>query len=115
MPGMARLPNSERAILDIRKIEDYCLNPEHPRGRHKARRFRELLGVTRSDASWLRDTLLAAAREREAIELATDAYGSRWRVDMPVARHGRTVVVRTAWIIRTGQDAPRFLTCWVLE
>lgn len=26
---MARLPNSERAILDIRKIEDYCLNPEH--------------------------------------------------------------------------------------
>jgi hypothetical protein len=36
---MARLPNSERAILDIRKIEDYCLNPEHPRGRHKARLF----------------------------------------------------------------------------
>jgi hypothetical protein len=43
---MAHLPNSELAILDIRKIEDYCLNPLHPRGRHKAHLFRELLGIT---------------------------------------------------------------------
>jgi hypothetical protein len=24
------LPHSEQAILDIRKIEGYCLNPSHP-------------------------------------------------------------------------------------
>jgi hypothetical protein len=23
--------------IDIRKLEDYCLDPSHPRGRHKAR------------------------------------------------------------------------------
>jgi hypothetical protein len=74
-----------------------------------------LLGATRSDAAWLRDSLLEAVQESEATELATDAYGSRWRVDVPIARHGRAIVVRTAWIIRTGQAAPRFLTCWVLE
>jgi hypothetical protein len=33
----SRLPNGEQAILDIRKIEGYCLCRSHPRGRHKAR------------------------------------------------------------------------------
>src|ERR1700704_3478961 len=37
------LPHSEQAILDIRKVEGYCLNPSHPRGRHKTRVFREAL------------------------------------------------------------------------
>jgi hypothetical protein len=111
---MARLPNSARAILDIRKIEDYCLNPQHPRGRHKARLFRELLGVVRADAPWLRDALLDAVRNGEAIELAADGFGRRWRADMPVSRHGKSVVVRSVWMIRTGEVAPRFVTCWVL-
>src|SRR5450631_733799 len=62
-----RLPHDDQAILDMRKIEDYCLNPPHPRGRHKARVFREALDLQRSDASWLRDALLEAARSVEAI------------------------------------------------
>jgi Domain of unknown function (DUF4926) len=36
------LPNGDRAILDIRKLEDYCLSPSHPRGRHNTRVFRRL-------------------------------------------------------------------------
>lgn len=62
-----RLPNGGQAILDMRKIEDYCLAPSHPRGRHKARVFREALGLQRSDASWLRDALLEAAQSDEAL------------------------------------------------
>jgi hypothetical protein len=112
---MARLPNSKQAILEIRKIEDYCLSLDHPRGRHKARLFRELLGVTQADASWLRDVLLDGAHNGEAAELAADAFGGRWRVDVPVSRQGKRVMVRTAWIVRTGEDAPRFVTCWVLR
>ncbi len=47
---MVHVPNANRAILDLRKIEDYCLSPAHPRGRHKARVFREALGLSRTDA-----------------------------------------------------------------
>ena len=112
---MARLPNCDRAILDIRKIEDYCLNPAHPRGRHKARLFRECLGITRSDSAWLRDVLMDAVRFNDAVEVATDAFGKRWRVDAPVSRHGNRIVIRTVWIVRTGEDAPRFVTCWALR
>jgi hypothetical protein len=109
-----RLPNGDRAVLDIRKIEDYCLNPMHPRGRHKARVFREALEVRRSDAAWLRDVLLEAARDGGASHLATDTWGSHWRVDTAIARHGKSAVVRTIWIVRTGESVPRFVTCWVL-
>jgi hypothetical protein len=111
---MTRLPNSKLAILDVRKIEGYCLNPAHPRGRHKARVFRDALGIVRSDAEWLRRTLLGSLHDREATELVGNAFGSHWRVDVRIARHGKAIVVRTVWIVRTGEQVPRFVTCWVL-
>jgi hypothetical protein len=111
---MASLPNAELAILDIRKLEDYCLSPEHPRGRHKARVFRDALGIGPDGAQWLRDELLTAVLTGEAIEVNRDDFGARWRVDVPVARQSRQVVIRTIWMVRTGEAVPRFLTCWIL-
>jgi hypothetical protein len=109
-----RLPYSGEAILDIRKIEDYCLNPSHPRGRHKARVFRDALELQRSDAAWLRDAILEAVRSTEPSQGMTDAWGTYWQLDATIGRQGRTAVVRTIWIVRTGESAPRFITCWVL-
>lgn len=111
---MAQIPNASRAVIDIRKIEDYCLSPSHPRGRHKARVFRQTLGLGHEDATWLRDALFRGLSEADAVELESDAFGTRWRVDVSVARQGRVAVVRTVWIVRIGETAPRFLTCWVL-
>jgi len=108
------LPHGVEVILDIRKIEDYCLNPSHPRGRHKARVFRDSLDLQRSDASWLRDALLEAVRSGEAFEDGEDAWGRYWHVDAIIRRQGKSAVVRTIWIIRTGERVPRFVTCWVL-
>jgi hypothetical protein len=108
------LPCGNEAILDIRKIEDYCLNSSHPRGRHKARVFREALGLLRSDTAWLRDVLLEAARFGEASPIAVNPWGTHWRLDATVRRQGRGAVVRTIWIVRTGESVPRFVTCWVL-
>ena|ERR1700730_3249760 len=109
-----RLPHSDRAILDVRKLKDYCLSPSHPRGRHKARVFREALDLQRSDAAWLRDALLEAACSGEAAHLATDTWGNHWRLDVTIGRHGKNAVVRTIWIVRAGENVPRFVTCWVL-
>jgi hypothetical protein len=67
-----RLPNADHAVLDIRKLEDYCLSPRHPRGRHKARVFREALNIQRDDAAWLKDRLLEAARHITASQLGSD-------------------------------------------
>jgi hypothetical protein len=39
-----KLPNAAQALVDLAKLRDYCLNPAHPRGRHKARVFATALG-----------------------------------------------------------------------
>jgi hypothetical protein len=109
-----RLAEAWSAVLDIRKLEDYCLDPSHPRGRHKARVFRQALGLGRDDAAWLREVLLRGVQDGWATGLGSDKYGSGWSVDVPVGRQGRTGVVRTVWIVRAGETFPRFVTCWVL-
>ena len=101
---VTRLPNSDHATLDISKIQDYFLNPSHPRGRHKARVFREALDLQRSDAAWLRGALLEAARTGEASEVAVDTWGAHWRLDATIRRHDRDVVVRTIWIVRPEEN-----------
>jgi hypothetical protein len=71
-----RLPHSDEAVLDIRKLEDYCLSPSHPRGRHEARVFREALDLQRSDAAWLQEALREAARSGDAAQVAADTCGT---------------------------------------
>ena len=110
-----QLPNGILAVVDTRKIEDYCLNLHHPRGRHKARAFKEVLGLARDDATWLRNALLNAAETAEAVPLTCDVWGERWRVDVQMTRQQRTVMVRSIWIIRTGEYHPRFVSAWVLR
>ena len=56
--GEMKLPGVERAVADIAKLRDYCLNPSHPRGRHKARMFAAVLGLEQADAEFLREELL---------------------------------------------------------
>src|SRR5258708_32607430 len=107
-----RLPHGDEAILDIRKIADYCLSPSHPHGRHKARVFREALNLERGDAAWLRNALLAAARSTEASLIGEDAWGARWRFDAAIGRHDKSAMVRSIWIVRTGESRPMFVTCW---
>jgi hypothetical protein len=109
-----RLPNGERTELDVRKLTDYCLSPNHPRGRHKARVFRDALRLEQGDAQELRMLLLRAARDDDAVRLVRDAWGERWQIDVAIARQNQRAVVRTIWIMRNGEEVPRFVTCWVL-
>ncbi len=57
------VPNSEKAVVDVRKLTDYCLNPEHEIGKHKARVFESALDLTVEDAEELRETLLVAVKK----------------------------------------------------
>jgi len=107
------LPNGERAIVDRRKLEEYCLTPHHPRGRNKARVFASV-GIGQADSDVLREALLAAARDAEAVRGASSPYGQRYLVDFDLVRPARTVRVRSTWIVRIGEDFPRLTSCFVL-
>jgi len=108
------VPNAERAIVDIRKLRDYCLNPAHDEGKHKARLFRAVLGMTKEDAQDLRDTLLQAVKTHDASRGRRDEYGQRYTVDFALEWHGRRAMIRSGWIVEYGLDAPRLTSCYPL-
>lgn len=56
------IPHAENAVVDIRKLRDYCLNLEHDDGKHKARLFSSILGMTADDAEELRQILLEVVK-----------------------------------------------------
>ena len=76
-----KLPGAERAVVDMAKLRGYCLNPSHPRGRHKARVFAAALGLTAADADLLREALLIAALHHKATLGERDDYGQRYVLD----------------------------------
>ncbi len=109
-----RLPNGERAVVELSKLADYCLSPTHPTGKHKARVFRAALGMTARHAPWLRQALLAAAKAEEALLTARDRYGERYVIDFFCSVPAASAAVRSHWIVRAGEDFPRLVTCYVL-
>jgi hypothetical protein len=91
-----KLPNADRAFVDIAKLRDYSLNAEHKEGKHKARVFAAALGLAIDDAEWLREKLLKIAKSGDC-------------------RLGRkTARLRSVWIVRTEEAHPRLVTCYVL-
>ena len=111
---MNSIPNAARAVVDSRKLRDYCLNMEHPRGRHKARVFLAALGLTREDVGFLSAQLLEAVLSQAAVEISSDRYGRRFRVDFTLDTGRRSARVRSLWIVRWDESIPRFTSCYVL-
>lgn len=109
-----KLPNAERAVVDVRKLRNYCLNADHPRGQHKARVFKSAVGWTADQADDVRHTLLEAALREDATLLGADDYGQRYALDFAVQAAGGMATIRSLWIIRHGEDFPRFASCYVL-
>lgn len=106
-----KLPEPEHAIADVAKLRDYTLSPMHPEGKHKARVFAAALGAGPQDVEWLREQLLAAARERDCTVGTKDAHGQRYTVDFTATLRGKSARVRSAWNVRAGENLPRLVSC----
>lgn len=108
-----KLPNAEAAFIDIHKLRDYSLNLEHDRGKHKARLFLAILGLTAEDAEELQSILLEAISIYDAISTSQDEYGQRYVVDFPLTRNENTANIRTTWIVRSTETFPRLTSCYI--
>lgn len=109
-----KLPNADRAEVAIEKLRDYCLNAEHPRGRHKARVFLSALGIASNEAEWLRQQIEQAAITQDAQPTEKDGFGQRYVLDFVATRGTRRATVRSCWIVRAGESHPRFTSCYIL-
>ena len=108
-----KLPNGNQAIIDRRKVTDYCLNPDHDDGRHKARLFQRLVGLNQHNAGLLLGALRQAAASGDAAMGKVDGYGRRYVIDFDFAGPGGAATVRSVWIVKTDEDAPRLVTCYI--
>ena len=108
------IPNAECAVVDIRKLRDYCLNPQHNRGKHKARLFTSLLGMSANDAEELRNALLEAVKTQDAQLGEKDAYGQRYTLDFTLDWRDKQTIVQSGWIIETGSDILKLTTAFPL-
>jgi hypothetical protein len=121
------IPNAEDAIVDIRKLRDYCLNPEHKDGKHKARLFSAILGMTADDAEELRQILLEIVKIHEArlgrqdafgqrfsAILGMTAFGQRYTLDFEISWQNREATLRSGWIVEPDSEIPKLTTCYPL-
>jgi hypothetical protein len=108
-----KLPNAEAAFIDIHKLRDYSLNMQHDRGKHKARLFLAILGLSVENAEELEFILLEAIQIYEAISSSQDEYGQRYLVDFPLTRNGNTATIRSTWIVRSTETFPRLTSCYI--
>jgi hypothetical protein len=108
------IPNAENAVVDIRKLRDYCLNSGHDDGKHKARLFSSILGMTADDAEKLRRILLEVVTMHEARLGRQDEFGQRYTVDFMIEWQNRSATLRSGWIIEHDSEIPRLTTCYPL-
>ena len=106
------MPGGEAAIVDREKLTAYCLNPAHPRGKHKARVF-ATLGFTVENADDLRAALLAAAAAVDALPAASDRFGDRYVLEFEINGPRGVRMLRSMWIVRRGERTPRLTSCFV--
>jgi len=109
-----KLPNGLRADLG-RKLEDYVLSTLHREGRHKARVFESVLGVSLTNRDLLRESILRAAATSDEVEGHGDnGHGMVYSLRFPMRTPKGAATVVTAWIVRRGDDFPRLTTCYIL-
>ena len=107
-----KLPNGSLATVDERKVADYLLNSTHPDNGGKAAFFRALGYSVQSTAS-LRLALLELAREGNVVHHVESVHGRKYVVDGVIkAPAGKSAMVRTVWIVDTGDTVPRLVTAY---
>ncbi len=107
-----RLPNVEQAVVVPRKLTDYLLSLDHPRGRAKAAWF-EGLGFDLDAWRVVADALLAHAQHHAVILRQETRFGIWYTLEGEfVARRNSVAPLRTVWFIETDSRLPRFVTAY---
>lgn len=106
------LPNAHRAIIEETKLFDYILSSAHPVGRFKARFFTSL-GYSQQDWRRLEADLRTQHLTQPATLVGTTPYGWKYEIRaMLKGPSGHLEEVVSVWIIRSGEDVPRFVTAY---
>lgn len=106
------LPNSDRAVVDPRKVREYLLSMEHPVGRFKARFFGSI-GFLPAGWRGFIAALERLAREGDVHRIEDTEFGRKYIVrGRLVGPSGTWADVESVWIVLPGHDAPHLVTVY---
>ncbi len=106
-----KLPNADQAIIPQEKLRDYLTSTTHLIGRFKAAFFRSL-GYTDSNWQELDAALRAQHLSLDAREETSTSYGRKFTISGTLQGPSGEAIVTSVWVIRTGEDVPRFVTAY---
>jgi hypothetical protein len=109
-----KIPNGHRADLDA-KLDEYVLNYSHREGRHKARVFEAVLGITAANQEILANGLRTAIESSDEAEFqGNNGHGDVYVLRFLLTTERGAATVLSVWIIRNGEDFPRLVSCYIL-
>jgi hypothetical protein len=101
------LPRADEAVIPRAKLFEYALNPDNPKGRHKAMVFKRALAIQQRDWKYLHDAILAVLPDHRvsSVRRPTRVDGmTTFGVIVPIrGLNGRTLPVLTAWMLLRGR------------
>ena len=107
-----KLPNSNKAFIPRDKLTKYVLSETHSTGKFKAKFFSKL-GFDERNIDLFEKSLLKIAKSEEIIDEIVTPFGIKYILEGKIhSRVGKSVKVRTVWIIERGQNRPRFVTVY---
>lgn len=109
-----KLPNGHQADLG-NKIESYCLNPHHQKGKNKATLFQNKLGINLDNADILKKAIKQAAINESVIVRKVNEYGTHYNMKFRLTTDVGESLILVAWVIRTGEDVPRLTNCYPIN
>ena len=108
-----KLPNGTFAKISMQKLTGYCLNREHPSGKHKAKVFESALGFTAENAEELKLLIEQAAVESEVVQTDNTPFGQLYKVDWTIPSQSEEIILRTLWEVTSHSTNPRLVSAFI--
>ena len=110
-----KLPHPDKLRVDREKVIAYLLSPTHPHGKGKANFFVRF-GFRLEDWELLAEALRTHGVSQQVVKTVESPYGTRYAVQGPLeSPDGRHPLVRTVWLLKKGQVAPRLITAYAMN
>jgi hypothetical protein len=103
------IPAAQHAIISREKIVQYLLNLDHPEGGSKAAVLAHA-GFSLERPEELERDLRVQHLSLDAQRGKASPYGEKYEIVGPLAGPGGHVMIRSVWIVRHGESAPRLIT-----
>lgn len=98
--------------MEEKKLTEYLLNLNHPVGKHKAKFFKNHLGISREDWRFLSDQIIRGMGSAIIFKTGLSEHGFTHRAFLLVkGRNSKLAVLQTGWQIQSNKPA-RLITAF---